>query len=51
VDWQLIAYGGAVHSFTDPTANRAGMAQYNEKAAKRSWKAMRDFFDEIFADE
>ena len=51
VDWQLIAYGGAVHSFTDPTANRPGMAQYNEKAAKRSWKAMRDFFDEIFADE
>ena len=50
VDWQLIKYGGAVHSFTQPMAgndNSKGAA-YNEKADKRSWAAMQEFFAEIF---
>ncbi|MDQ6630766.1 MAG: dienelactone hydrolase family protein [Verrucomicrobiota bacterium] len=50
VDWQIIAYGNAVHSFTDWNAgndNSKGVA-YNEKADKRSWQAMKDFFAEIF---
>jgi dienelactone hydrolase len=50
VDWQLIKYGGAVHSFTQPNAgndNSKGAA-YNEKADKRSWAAMKEFFAEIF---
>jgi len=50
VDWQLIKYGGAVHSFTQPMAgndNSKGAA-YNEKADKRSWEAMKEFFAEIF---
>lgn len=50
VDWQLVAYGGSVHSFTDPGAgndNSKGAA-YHEKADQRSWEAMRDFFKEIF---
>jgi len=51
VDWQLNSYGGAVHAFTDPRANRAGMAQYNEQAAKRSWTAMKAFFKECFGGE
>lgn len=50
VDWQFVAYGGAVHSFTNPDAgtDNAKGAAYNEKAATRGWKAMRVFFDEIF---
>jgi len=43
-------YGGAVHSFTNPNAgqyNIPGVA-YNEKADKRSWDAMKEFFAEIF---
>ncbi len=48
VDWQLIAFSGAVHSFTDPNANRKGRAEYNEKVAKRAYAMMYDFFDEIF---
>jgi dienelactone hydrolase len=51
VDWQLIKYGGAVHSFTQPSAgndNSKGAA-YNEKADKRSWEAMKEFFSELFA--
>jgi dienelactone hydrolase len=50
VDWQLIAYGGAVHSFTDWNAgndNSKGAA-YNQSADRRSWEAMRQFFAEIF---
>jgi dienelactone hydrolase len=49
-DWQLVAYGGAVHSFTHWTAgtdNSKGAA-YNEKADKRSWSAMKGFFEELF---
>ncbi|MGO9478235.1 MAG: dienelactone hydrolase family protein [Limisphaerales bacterium] len=50
VDWELIKYGGAVHSFTQPMAgndNSKGAA-YNEKADKRSWEAMKQFLAEIF---
>ncbi len=50
VDWQLVAYGGAVHSFTDAGAgsdNSKGAA-YNAAADKRSWEAMKVFFAEIF---
>lgn len=50
VDWQLVKYGGAVHSFTQKEAgndNSKGAA-YNEKADKRSWQAMQNFFAEIF---
>jgi dienelactone hydrolase len=50
VDWQMMYYSGAVHSFTNPAAgndNSKGAA-YNEKADKRSWEAMLLFFDEIF---
>jgi len=48
VDWQLAAYGGAVHSFTDWNAgndNSKGAA-YNAKADQRSWQAMQDFLAE-----
>ena len=50
VDWQLIKYGRAVHSFTDWNAgdNHLEGAAYNEKADRRSWEAMKQFFGEIF---
>ncbi len=49
-DWELTTYGGAVHSFTVEEAGSdpsTGMA-YNKEADERSWRAMRDFFTEIF---
>lgn len=48
VDWQLIAYGGAVHAFTNPAADKAGLkgVAYQEAADRRSWAAMRDLFRE-----
>ena len=50
VDWQFNAYSGAVHAFTNPAAGNdptKGVA-YNPEAAKRAWRAMQMFFDEIF---
>jgi len=51
VDWQMVSYSGAVHSFTNPgsgTDNSKGAA-YNAAADARSWVAMKSFFNEIFA--
>ena len=49
VDWEITFYGGAVHAFTQPNPGFVNPgAKYNEKADKRSWQAMKDFFAEIF---
>lgn len=49
VDWSITFYGGAVHAFTQPNPGFSNPgAKYNEKADKRSWQAMKDFFAEIF---
>ncbi len=50
VDWEMVTYGGAVHSFTDPDAgddNSKGAA-YNARADERSWRAMRTFLEAVF---
>ena len=49
-DYTLIAYGGAVHAFTNPNADSHNIpgVKYNEKADKRSWEAMKAFFGELF---
>ncbi len=50
VNWQLTQYSQAVHSFTNREAgedNSKGAA-YNQVADKRSWQAMRLFFQEIY---
>lgn len=49
-DWQLVEYAGAAHSFTVPEAGgdpSTGMA-YDKRADERSWRALQDFFAEIF---
>lgn len=49
VDYQIVKYGGAVHSFTDQTAKgEIKGAQYNAEADHRSWEAMKDFLQEVF---
>lgn len=50
-DWQLVSYGGAVHSFTVKEAGddpSKGMA-YDEKADKRSWRELQGFLKESFS--
>jgi dienelactone hydrolase len=51
VDWQIVLYGGAVHSFTNPASGNdpSRGAAYNSEADRRSWEAMKLFFREIFA--
>ena len=49
VDWRLIMYGGAVHSFTQQNVGESlPGAKYNERADRRSWADMKSFFAEIF---
>ncbi len=50
VDYQLVKYGGAVHSFTEVEAGNdiAKGAAYNEAADKRSFEATKNFLDEVF---
>lgn len=49
VDWQLHAYGGTQHAFTNPGANNPDFGTvYNEAAARRAYRALYDFFTEIF---
>lgn len=50
VDWQMVSYGGAVHSFTEWGLKESAMrgAAYDEKADRRSWEDMKDLFEELF---
>jgi dienelactone hydrolase len=50
VDWEMNVYGGAVHSFSNPSADKHGIPgiAYNAKADHRSWQAMRTAFEEAF---
>lgn len=49
-DWQLHAYGHAMHSFTNPNAAfpERGLA-YHAKAAARSWASVEAFLRDVFA--
>lgn len=53
VDYRLINYAGATHSFTNPAADALGEKfgmpiAYNAAADQKSWQDMQDFFKEIF---
>jgi dienelactone hydrolase len=48
IDWQVVSYSGAMHAFTVPNADTPQYgAQYDERADRRSWTAMKDFFAEV----
>ncbi len=48
VDWQMVFYSGAVHSFTNPGAGNdpSKGASYDARADRRSWEAMKTFLAE-----
>jgi dienelactone hydrolase len=50
LDYQFIAFSGAIHAFTNPNADKTHVAGlgYNAEAAARSWNQMKIFFGEIF---
>jgi dienelactone hydrolase len=45
IDWQVMMFGHAVHSFCDVGVNNPAQ-RYDEKLAKQSYRMMRDFFAE-----
>ncbi|MEA3036626.1 MAG: hypothetical protein QOH04_2398 [Sphingomonadales bacterium] len=49
-DWQIHAYGGVMHGFTNPAANdpERGLA-YSASADRRSWAALEAFLAEVLA--
>jgi dienelactone hydrolase len=51
VDWQMVYYAGAVHAFTQKEAGNdpSKGAAYDARADRRSWSALRTFFDEVLA--
>lgn len=53
VDWQMNIYGGAVHAFTNPDADKHGIPgiAYNAEADHRSWDDMKHFFNDLFKSE
>jgi dienelactone hydrolase len=47
-DWQLHAYPGVVHAFTNPAANDPDFGTvYNAEADRRSWLEMTRFLEEL----
>jgi dienelactone hydrolase len=50
VDWRLYLFGNAVHGFSNPGADRHGhpALAYHRPTDERSFRAMRDLFDETF---
>lgn len=49
-DFQAIVYGHTKHSFTEPRASERGIdaLAYSKSSDERSWRAMRDLFEEVF---
>lgn len=49
-DWQIHAYGHTMHAFTAPVANAPERGlKHNPAAERRSWIAMKNFFEEVFS--
>lgn len=53
VDYNVIEYPNAEHSFTNPAADSIGKKfnlpiAYNQQADEKSWDAMQNFFDGLF---
>ncbi len=51
-DYKVVQYEGAQHAFTNPDVDKVKLdgAKYQKAADEQSWKAMQDFFREIFGD-
>lgn len=51
-DWQMISYGRAMHSFTNPAADQYNVhgVAYNADADRRSWQHLKLFLAEVFGE-
>ncbi|WIB25757.1 dienelactone hydrolase family protein [Curtobacterium sp. MCSS17_015] len=52
VDWQVVTYADAMHAFAVPGTDAPDHgAQYQERADRRSWRALQVFLAEVFDEE
>ncbi|HET6470592.1 MAG TPA: dienelactone hydrolase family protein [Pseudomonadales bacterium] len=51
VDYQMLVYGNAGHSFTNREVDAMNLPgfKYDAETDRRSWRAMRNFFDDVIA--
>ena len=51
--WELVVYGGAEQSFTDPYADSYGLENvtFSENAEKKAWDQILQFFESLFEEE
>lgn len=47
--WQMLTFGGLVHSFSESEASLRGLAEYNEAAARQSYRLLDQFIQDAFA--
>lgn len=48
-NWQLLDFGGRLHSFTEEEADMAGVAKYDAGAAHQTYRMLDDFIQDAFA--
>jgi len=47
-NWQMLTFGHALHSFCEPESSVPGIAEYNEAAARQSYRLIDGFIGEAF---
>lgn len=47
--WQMLTFGHALHSFCETESNVPGIAEYNEVAARQSYRLIDEFIADAFA--
>lgn len=46
--WQMLMFGGLIHSFSEIETSMPGFAEYNEAAARQSYKMLDEFIADAF---
>jgi dienelactone hydrolase len=47
--WQMLVFGGLLHSFCEPESDVPGIARYDAGAARQSYNMLDDFVTAAFA--
>jgi dienelactone hydrolase len=48
VNWQMLTFGGLVHSFCETEAKVPGVSEYNEAAARQSYRLLDQYIPDAF---
>jgi dienelactone hydrolase len=48
-NWQMLDFGGRLHSFAEPETNMPGVAVYHAGAAHQTYRMLNDFIQDAFA--